>query len=357
MVAAAGCGDGEGVESGAEAYVCATHATLRGVDVSSYQGAINWSTVRAAGITFAFAKSSEGTGLVDPYFARNWAGMRAAGIVRGAYHFFHPGVSAEAQAQLVLATVGPLDAHDLPIVLDFEARDGIAEATAVARAVTFLQIIANRTGRTPIVYMSAGFLSRSYPALAPFPLWVAHYGVSCPSVPAGRTTWDFWQTSERGRVNGIPGGDVDLDVFNGSLDELFVFLGDEPDAGAPTPDAGSADAGSADAGSTDAGSSDAGTGDAGTPPPPMDAGTTSPTDCVLAGRSYANNTCTETLQCARGTWGPRAFNPMACASGILAGGACVTDRGVLVPMNTCTATLQCDNGVWGYRADNPMRCR
>ncbi len=381
VAALGGCGTGvDEVGSGSEEVVCATRTTLRGVDVSSYQGAINWATVRATGVTFAFAKSSEGSSLVDSYFARNWAGMRAAGVIRGAYHYFHPGVSAQTQVNLVVSTVGRLEADDLPIVLDFETLDGLSESTAVSRAVTFLQGVANRTGRTPILYVSAGFFSRAYPELAPFPLWVAHYGVSCPRVPIGRTTWSFWQSSESGRVSGIPGGDVDIDVFNGSLSDLSSLLGDGFDAGVPSVDAGAPDTGPrdtgvvdsgsaaldagspdvsagdasvSDAGAGDAGAGDAGAGDAGA----GDAGVSGPPGCALSGRAYAHNTCTQTLQCYRGSWVQRWTDPKACLRGFLANGACVTDRGAVVPMNTCTSTLQCDTGVWGDRTTNPMRCR
>ena len=376
VAALGGCSFGQDdVDSDTEEVVCATRSTLRGVDVSSYQGAINWSAVRASGITFAFAKSSEGSSLVDPYFARNWAGMRAAGIVRGAYHFFHPGVSAQTQVNLVVSTVGRLEADDLPIVLDFETLDGLSESTAVSRAVTFLQGVANRTGRTPILYVSAGFFSRAHPELAPFPLWVANYGVSCPRVPIGRATWSFWQSSETGRVSGIPGGDVDLDVFNGSLSDLSSLFGDGFDAGVPVVDAGAPDTGPRDTGVIDAGSaaldagspdvialdasvSDAGASDSGAGDASVsDAGSVPVGACALAGRAYAHNTCTQTLQCYFGAWVSRRTDPKDCLRGFLSNGACITDRGAVVPMNTCTSTLQCDTGVWGDRTTNPMACR
>src|SRR5437867_1330928 len=61
---------------------------LRGIDVSHYQGAINWDDVASGGISFAYIKATEGTNFVDPLFAQNWAGAEAAGLRRGAYHFF-----------------------------------------------------------------------------------------------------------------------------------------------------------------------------------------------------------------------------------------------------------------------------
>ncbi len=206
--------------SGSDVKSCASGSTLRGVDVSHYDGSINWTEAKAAGITFAFAKATEGTGLLDNTFAANWAGMKAAGVVRGAYHFFDPAESATAQASFVMNTVGTLEAGDLPIVLDFEQLDGVSESQAVADAVTFLHTVTQATGKTAILYMSSGFLSGSYPALAPYTLWVANYGVSCPGMPSEWSTWTFWQSfrqrqrerhPERGRCRRVQRHAVGID--------------------------------------------------------------------------------------------------------------------------------------------------
>src|SRR5256885_5495590 len=91
-----GCAGGIDNDAATEADLrkCAASSTVvHGVDVSGYQGSsINWSAARGAGIAFAFAKASEGTGFTDSSFAHNWSGMRAAGVVRGAYHFFRPAI-------------------------------------------------------------------------------------------------------------------------------------------------------------------------------------------------------------------------------------------------------------------------
>jgi hypothetical protein len=94
-------------------------------------------------------------------------------------------------------------------------------------------------------------------------------------------------------------------------------------------------------------------GDAGTPPPSNDAGDGS---CQLGGQTYAQNTCTETLQCDAGAWVARSSDQSNCITGIAAGGGCVTDTGSVVPQNTCTSTLQCDDGVWVNRASVPSSC-
>ena len=73
-------------------------ANLQGIDVSHYQGTVDWGKVKSTGKVFAFAKATESTGSTDSQFATNWAAMKAAGVIRGAYHFFHADQDAAAQA-------------------------------------------------------------------------------------------------------------------------------------------------------------------------------------------------------------------------------------------------------------------
>jgi len=355
VAAGAGCAtkNGEWVGTSAgQLASCASGSTLQGVDVSSYQGTVDWSSAHAAGIAFGFAKATEGDTLVDSSFAGNWAGMKAAGVVRGAYHFFHPEESATAQANFVLSTVGTLEAGDLPIVLDFEVLDGVSEATAVADAVTFLQTVTSATGKTAILYMSAEFLSGSYASLAPYTLWVANYGVSCPGLPSEFSKWSFWQNSDDGNVSGISGG-TDTDVFNGTLSALTALAGGSgggsSSGGSSGSSSGSGSGGGSGSGSgggsSSGGGSGSGSGSGG--------GSTS---CSLGGTTYAQNTCTETLQCDNGAWVARSGDASGCDGGIEPNGACITDAGAVVPQNTCTSTLQCDDGVWVDRYGDPDAC-
>src|SRR5437868_13951686 len=80
---------------------------LQGIDVSHYQGTVTWADVRASGRRFAFCKATEGLTYTDPTFTTNWAGMRAAGLLRGAYHFGHPGDDAVSQADRFCDTIRP----------------------------------------------------------------------------------------------------------------------------------------------------------------------------------------------------------------------------------------------------------
>lgn len=205
---------------------------LPGIDVSHWQGTIDWSAVAADGVEFAFVKATEGGDYTNPRFAENWAGARRAGVVRGAYHFFRPRTDAAAQAAHFLRTVR-LAPGDLPPVLDVEVTDGRSAESIAAGVLTWLQEVERATGRRPVVYTRASFWTAQMGGgLGPYPLWVAHYGVSAPSIPAGWSGWTFWQHSDAGRVDGISGA-VDLNWFNGGRVELdaFVSTGQLPAAG------------------------------------------------------------------------------------------------------------------------------
>jgi lysozyme len=196
---------------------------LPGIDVSHWQGTIDWNAVAADGVEFAFIKATEGGDYTDPRFAANWAGAQRAGVVRGAYHFFRPQTDALAQAAHFLRTV-QLSPGDLPPVLDVEVTDGRSAAQIAAGVRAWLQEVERATGRRPILYTRASFWTGQMGGgFGEYPLWVAHYGVSQPNIPAEWSGWTFWQHSDAGRVDGIS-GDVDLDWFNGGRAELDAFV-------------------------------------------------------------------------------------------------------------------------------------
>ncbi|HEY6331002.1 MAG TPA: GH25 family lysozyme [Blastocatellia bacterium] len=199
---------------------------VAGIDVSHYQGTVNWTSVLQAGVTFAFAKATEGTSTVDPQFKTNWSAMKAAGLLRGAYHFFHPSEDATAQAKFFLQTVSP-GPDDLPSVLDVEDADSLS-ASAVASAVqTWLNVVAQSIGKNPIIYVSPSFANEYLGGkFGAYPLWVAEYGVQSPKSSNGWSEWTFWQYSKSGSVSGVT-GPVDQDWFNGSADDLAAFVGSQ----------------------------------------------------------------------------------------------------------------------------------
>ncbi|MGH7438939.1 MAG: glycoside hydrolase family 25 protein [Polyangiaceae bacterium] len=237
-LAAAGCSSSSQSEAtcsqSSALRVCASGAIVQGVDVSEYQGTVNWAQAKASGIQFGFARISDGTAHPDPNFSANWKGMSANGVIRGAYEYFRASVDPTAQANLVASSLqqaGGLRADDLPVVMDIETADGQSEATIEANMRSWLAAVEATTGRKPIIYTSLGTYPVSATAFGGYTLWVANYGASCPSVPAGWSEWRFWQYSSMGTVTGISGS-VDLDEFNGTLAQLMSLTPVTSDAGA-----------------------------------------------------------------------------------------------------------------------------
>src|SRR5688572_24159740 len=88
------------------ARVCAQGAVTKGIDVSYYQGVIDWNRVKSDGVEYAFIRVSDGEVFRDPKFTANWANARSAGVIRGAYQFFRPAQNVANQAQMMIAAVG-----------------------------------------------------------------------------------------------------------------------------------------------------------------------------------------------------------------------------------------------------------
>jgi GH25 family lysozyme M1 (1,4-beta-N-acetylmuramidase) len=208
------------------ARVCAQGATTRGIDVSYYQGNINWTSVKNSGVAFAFIRVSDGTGFRDPKFQTYWAGAKSAGIIRGAYQFFRPAQDVAAQADLLIDALGGVyTPGDLPPVIDVEADGGLAPATVAARVRTWVDRVKARLGVDPIVYTGKYFWRDEVGGPTSFagnPLWIAQYTSLCPDLPAPWAKWTFWQHSDRGSVPGIS-GNVDVNKFNGSMADLTAF--------------------------------------------------------------------------------------------------------------------------------------
>jgi lysozyme len=209
-----------------EVTTCAEGPTIRGMDVSSYDPNVDWPTAHASGIEFAFVRASDGTQYPDPLFAQHWAAAKSAGVIRGAYQFFRPAEDPIAQADLLIQSMGTLDKDDLPPVLDLETAGGLTQAQVVAAAQQWLDHVAAATGRTPIIY--AGLYSwhdlTGSHDMTTSPLWVAQYtSAACPNIPDPWTRWSFWQYSDTGSVSGIPGSMLDVDVFNGTRDDLIAY--------------------------------------------------------------------------------------------------------------------------------------
>lgn len=203
--------------------VCPNGPVIKGVDL--YQGDMisDITLLKPNGFMYAFHKAFEYR--TDPRFAARWGELKTAEIIRGAYDFFHPDQDPVSQAEMFCSVVGPLEDGDLPCALDWEVTGGTGTNANKNAALQWLVTVEKLTGKTPIIYASPGFLGplNLDSRFARFPLWVAHYGVNCPWVPAPWTTWTFWQTTGTGSVPGMS-GHCDKDVFNGSMDALMAFI-------------------------------------------------------------------------------------------------------------------------------------
>jgi GH25 family lysozyme M1 (1,4-beta-N-acetylmuramidase) len=208
---------------------------VQGIDVSHWQGAINWGSVRNSGIQFAWIKATEGTTYKDDRFGTNYVGAYNAGVIRGAYHFARPDVSSGATQAGYFASNGGAWSRDnltLPGVLDIEHNPygsmcyGLSTTSMRSWIADFYNTYKARTTRDVVIYTTASWWNTctgSWSGMGSLsPLWVAHWGASSPTIPAGFPTWTVWQYTSTGSVPGVS-GNVDRNQFNGSRDRLLAL--------------------------------------------------------------------------------------------------------------------------------------
>ncbi|MFC8068484.1 lysozyme [Streptomyces sp. NPDC057293] len=200
---------------------------IEGVDVSSHQGNVAWSTLWKSGVKWAYVKATEGTSYRNPYFAQQYGGSYDTGMIRGAYHFATPDTSGgKAQADYFVDHGGAWskDGKTLPGVLDIEYNPygatcyGKTKTQMVSWIKSFMDRYEARTGREAAIYTSTNWWTQCTGNSSAFgannPLWVARYASSVGALPAG---WDFhtmWQYTSTGKTVG------DHNKFNGSLDRV-----------------------------------------------------------------------------------------------------------------------------------------
>ncbi len=199
--------------------------SVRGVDVSEYQGEIDWDTIAGQGIDFAFIKATEGIETVDSQFERNWYGAADAGLIFGAYHFFTYATPGADQADNFIQTV-PVTTGMLPPVVDVELYGSFLEEPADADTVRasltdYIDKVSHHYYMTPIIYTS----EKAYELyidgyFEDCPIWISD-PTDHPKLSDGRS-WTFWQYSFTGRLDGYNGEEehIDLDVYAKDLDSL-----------------------------------------------------------------------------------------------------------------------------------------
>ncbi len=211
-----------GTALGVTPSLSAQGTVLEGIDISQWQGTVNFATVASSGIQFIICKATEGMTFTDPKFTTNWPAIKANNMVRGAYHYGRPNTDPIAQARHFYRTVKP-SSGDLPCVLDIEATDGQTPAQVRYWIQRFCQELRQRMGKPPMIYCGYYFW-RDNAGNSPYnyncPLWMPRWGVSNPfPLPSAWTNWTMWQYTATGSVPGIT-GNVDLDQFNGPMSAL-----------------------------------------------------------------------------------------------------------------------------------------
>jgi len=204
---------------------------VRGVDVSSYQGEIDWEILSEQDIHFAFIKATEGSGYTDPYFSANYRGAQETDLRIGAYHFFSFDSSGKTQAENFIAAVPAAD-DMLPPVVDFEfygEKEKNPPDACEARAAldAMLQALEAYYGMKPIIYATEKpydvYLSGHYDE---YDIWIRNV-LTVPK-PLNDQAWTFWQYTNRARLEGYHGKEyyIDMNVFNGTMEAFNAYPAD-----------------------------------------------------------------------------------------------------------------------------------
>jgi lysozyme len=225
---------------------------LFGVDVSHYDGVINWSKAREQAIRFSYVKATQGIQSTDNTFTRNWVDIgkvwdnETTRIYRGAYHFLSAQGDATAQAHNFLAKLGGVLPSDLPPSIDVEwdapsgstdldAADrwrGLSSTEIVAKIQTWLEVVEQATGRVPVIYTQPGWWQNrigTTDKLAKYQIWVADYSTKSqlsevPKKVPGYVT-HIWQFSEHGRAKDGFSTKFDVSIFKGTQEEFLTAFG------------------------------------------------------------------------------------------------------------------------------------
>ncbi len=198
------------------AYFSRTASHQYGIDVSHYQGRIDWKAVsRDKKVGYVYLKATESNYLVDDTYSFNLSEARRHGIKVGSYHFFRPNVDAASQYENFRQTVNRRKQDLLPLI-DVEVTGGVSVETLHKRLQEFLKLVTKEYGKRPLIYTGRNFYNKyfaGYSAFKPYMFMIAQYTSDEPYLNDGR---DFvmWQFTAKGRVSGIR-GDVDRSRFMG----------------------------------------------------------------------------------------------------------------------------------------------
>ena len=206
---------------------------IHGIDVSKYQGDIDWPRVKSSGLQFAYIKATEGGDHVDEKFQANWNGAKSAGIPRGAYHFVYWCRPWREEMEAYERTV-PAEPDALPPVLDVEATPTsrtcprqLVREEVVGEIREMLREMERHYGKRPVIYTTVDFYQGIlHPSeLEEYPIWVRSTKYS-PHVKYGARKWHFWHFQSDAEIPGI-NGKVDRNVFAGDWSQWKAFINPE----------------------------------------------------------------------------------------------------------------------------------
>ncbi|MFD1695974.1 glycoside hydrolase family 25 protein [Roseibium aestuarii] len=203
---------------------------IHGIDISKYQGEVDWDAARQGGVAFAWIKATEGGDHFDEKFLTNWYGAKMAGVPRGAYHFYYFCRPVEEQVAWVKQIV-PQDPQALPLVLDMEwnghsktCRIQPPREQILRDMAYFLDEIERHYGKRPVIYSSVDFhRDRLVGAFQDEQFWLRSVAAHPSRVYHHRPDWYFWQYTAEGRVPGIK-GNVDRNTFFGTKSQFRDWL-------------------------------------------------------------------------------------------------------------------------------------
>lgn len=202
--------------------IASNEHNIVGIDISKYQGEVNFEKVKAAGISYIFIRATDGITYQDPNFNKNFAAARNAGITIGAYHFYETNDDPADQLKNFTSLV-TLKPGDLPPVIDIERLHKKDDIKLTENLQKFLDGLEKHYGVKPIIYTGLRFSNKHLIGFGNYPLWLAEYERDKPKLPNGWSKWTFWQWSQLHTISGI-GGDVDADRYNGDKASFLSML-------------------------------------------------------------------------------------------------------------------------------------
>lgn len=193
-----------------------SNLSIKGIDISNWQGNVDFNKVKNAGYEIVYIKATEGQHTLDKNFNTNYANAKASGINIGFYHFLHGNENGKTQAEWMYSNIKDKE-FQCKIAIDVEVTDGANADTLSQIVCDFAETIKELTGKDIVVYTYTSFLgSNLNSSIDKYPLWIAEYGVSQPRISRN---YIGWQYADNEQVDGCPNGNTDLDYFT---EEIYI---------------------------------------------------------------------------------------------------------------------------------------